>query len=490
MSHIFNILQNKTEFGKLNENDKNIQTSTQKITVNPLISNNINITKNTNTNISQSREKFSKIKISEIKNEIKTNKIRVMLCGTYPIGQSNGYSRVVYYISKYLGLKDDIQLTIYGFQNYKQTASNRNDIPSSVILHDALETENPRRNGFGDKEIVDYIRKNPQDIVIIFNDMVITSSITKTIVEQMTQFERQQFKLISYMDQVYPYQKPEYINLLNNFFDGVIAFTPYWKTVVRELGLKKEIPCYFFPHGFDSSLYFPIDKKICRLYFNIPENAFVILNLNRNQPRKRLDHTIMAYVNVVERHIKLNNKDKKPIKLMIGTTIKGYWNLTDIYKNELRRRNIPEEIGMQYLSTIPKPQQLSDRDINILYNACDIGLNTCEGEGFGLCQFEHLAIGAPQVAADIGGFKEFLNKNNSILVKPKWNYYIDNVRDGIGGLAEVSDPNDFADAIWKYYTNPDLLEKHGKTGRKEITENYEWSMMVNILHQIIHKVKN
>ena len=155
----------------------------------------------------------------------------------------------------------------------------------------------------------------------------------------------------------------------------------------------------------------------------------------------------------------------------------------------MRRRNIPEDIGMKYLSTIPKPQQLSDRDINILYNACDIGLNTCEGEGFGLCQFEHLAIGCPQVAANIGGFKEFLNNNNSILVEPKWNYYIDNVRDGIGGMAEVSDPNDFADAIWKYYTNPDLIEKHGKTGKKEITENYDWGIMVNILHQIIHKIK-
>ena len=29
------------------------------------------------------------------------NKKRVMLCGTYPIGTSNGYSKVVYYISKY-----------------------------------------------------------------------------------------------------------------------------------------------------------------------------------------------------------------------------------------------------------------------------------------------------------------------------------------------------------------------------------------------------
>ena len=129
----------------------------------------------------------------------KSNKKRVMLCGTYPIGQSNGYSRVVYYISKFIGLKaaDDIQLTIYGFQNFKQTAGTRTDIPSNVILHDAMATEEPKRGGFGEKEIGGYLKNNPQDIVIIFNDMVITSACVETIVNELTPIERKSFKLYS-----------------------------------------------------------------------------------------------------------------------------------------------------------------------------------------------------------------------------------------------------------------------------------------------------
>jgi hypothetical protein len=80
----------------------------------------------------------------------KNGKKRIMLCGTYPIGASNGYSKVVYYISKYLGIYDDIELTIYGFQNINCADSSaiRDDIPSSVKIHDAMKTENPRRNGF------------------------------------------------------------------------------------------------------------------------------------------------------------------------------------------------------------------------------------------------------------------------------------------------------------------------------------------------------
>jgi glycosyltransferase involved in cell wall biosynthesis len=437
-------------------------------------------------------ETFGKVVVEEKKD----TRTRVLFCGTYPIGQSNGYSRVVYYIAKYLGLKEDINLTIYGFQNYNQTAGSslRNDIPKSVKLHDAMATENPKRNGFGDKEIGQYLKSNPQDIVIIFNDMVITSALTQTIMTELTPQERKRFKLISYMDQVYPHQKKQYIELLNTYFDGVIAFTPYWESVVRNLGLEKRIPTYFFPHGFDNKLYFPIPKSISRMFYEIPEDAFCVLNLNRNQPRKRWDHTIMVWVRFLKKYLDLkksnsSNKKLRIPKLVIATVSQGFWDLIEIYENELRKIGVTLEEGRQYIHEVARPQQMSDRDINILYNCCDIGINTCEGEGFGLCQFEHAAVGCPQVCQNIGGFKEYLNSKNSTLIEPKWNYYIDNQRDGIGGYAEVGDIADYVEAIWKYYTNPSLVAKHGSTARKEILQNYRWQTMVDHFHRIINQIK-
>jgi len=430
-----------------------------------------------------------------------SGKLRVLLCGTYPIGQSNGYSRVMYYISKYLGRKDDLALTIYGFQNYKQTAGSqaRNDIPSSVMLHDALAHEEPKRHGFGEKEIGAYLRANPQDIVVIFNDMVITSSLTQNIVETLTPEERRQFKLLSYMDQVYPYQKRAYLDILNTYFDGVIAFTPYWQGVVRSLGLKESIPTYFFPHGFDSKLYFPVARKVARVYHSLPQNAFIVLNLNRNQPRKRWDLTIIAFAQVVKKYLDTEGNGtaggadgagRRPIRLLVGTAMNGFWDLMEVYEYELKRLGVSMEVGKQFLLPLANAQQLSDMDINLLYNACDIGLNTCEGEGFGLCQFEHAAIGCPQVAPNIGGFKEFLIDGvNSTLVPAKWRYHIDKQRDGIGGVAEVCDPMDVADAIWKYYTNPKLVLKHGNAARKHILTHYPWEPIVDIMYRILKKNK-
>ena len=40
---------------------------------------------------------------------------------------------------------------------------------------------------------------------------------------------------------------------------------------------------------------------------------------------------------------------------------------------------------------------LAPDELNVLYNACDVGLNTSEGEGFGLIALEHAAAGAAQV---------------------------------------------------------------------------------------------
>jgi len=429
------------------------------------------------------------------------NKTRVMLCGTYPIGTSNGYSKVVYYISKYLGIYDDIELTIYGFQNFSNTndINIRNDIPKTVILHDAMANENPKRKGFGELEIGDYIKKNPQDIIIIFNDNMITTAITNNIIKDCKD-ARNKFKLVSYMDQVYPYQKKTYIDFLNKHFDAIIAFTPYWKDIVYKLGINKDKPVYVFPHGFDTTMYYPIPKYISRIYFNYNFDDFMVLNLNRNQPRKCWDHTMIAWVEFVEMHykanilndtsIQTNEHTKRPVKLIVGTDIDAYWNLWDVMENEVKFRNIPLDYVKNTIIEVPTPQQLSDKEINILYNCCDVGCNNCNGGGYELTIFECLGLGKPQVSSFVGGIKEYLNKDNSTPVEPKIYHYLDNKSNGIGGKAELTDPHDFALGFWKYFHDPELAEKHGKNGRENILINYRWETLVeyfykNVLNDII-----
>jgi glycosyltransferase involved in cell wall biosynthesis len=74
---------------------------------------------------------------------------------------------------------------------------------------------------------------------------------------------------------------------------------------------------------------------------------------------------------------------------------------------------------------------------------------------------------------------------NSIKYKPKVNIYLDCKNNNIGGVAELCDPHDFAEAFWKYYSNPELMNKHGYKGRQHILTNYRWETMVKYLYNKI-----
>jgi len=426
-------------------------------------------------------------------------KKRIMLCGTYPIGTSNGYSKVVYYISKYLGEYDDIELTVYGFQNFAHTsgANIRNDIPSRVKVHDAYATENPKRNGFGELEISKFIKENPQDVIIIFNDNVITSAITNNIINDCGS-ERKNFRLVSYMDQVYAYQKKAYIDLLNKHFDGIIAFTPYWAGVARKIGIRPSMPMYVFPHGFDEKLYYPVPTKLARMYFGYDHsgNDFMVLNLNRNQPRKSYSTCMIAWVMFVERHyqinikgikgdFKINKHTKRPIKFIVGTQMNGYWDLWDLMENECKFRDVPYEYVKATILPVSNPQSCSDRDINLLYNAADVGVNSSLGAGYELCTSEHLGVGKPQVASFIGGIKEYLTEQNSTPVYPIMHSYGDNKSTGICTKDEFTNPTDYMEAWWKYFSNPELAEKHGRKGRIDTLTHYRWETMVEYFYKTI-----
>ena len=128
---------------------------------------------------------------------------------------------------------------------------------------------------------------------------------------------------------------------------------------------------------------------------------------------------------------------------------------------------------------------MSDRDINILYNTSDVGLNSCDCEGFGLTIFEGLGLGRPQVAAYSGGMKEFLNEQNSTPIQPLFHKYGDNKSNGIGTKCELTNPHDYAEAFWKYLSNPELAEKHGRRGRENILTNYRWETLVDYFHKTI-----
>jgi D-inositol-3-phosphate glycosyltransferase len=53
-----------------------------------------------------------------------------------------------------------------------------------------------------------------------------------------------------------------------------------------------------------------------------------------------------------------------------------------------------------------RPGVISDEELNRLYNACAVGINTAAGEGFGLVSFEHAATAVPQIVPNQAALAE------------------------------------------------------------------------------------
>lgn len=141
------------------------------------------------------------------------------------------------------------------------------------------------------------------------------------------------------------------------------------------------------PHGVDVSAFAPMDEEArrnarARLLPHVPADAYVVLNANRPVARKRIDLTIAGFARFAR---------EAP---------DAYLHLHHAHRNERERAQIEawaEASGVADRISLSEPGPLPEADFVGLYHACDVGLNTSDGEGWGLVPFEHAATGAAQV---------------------------------------------------------------------------------------------
>jgi len=391
-----------------------------------------------------------------------------MLVGTH-CHQFTGYSKVTWGIVQQLAKQSWMQVTHFGFQKFHQIPANYRPYPSNVEAIDAaaLEKAGPQTQqgqGFGFSQLPDIIRKKQPNVVMIYNDM---SVVAKFLEEIRKSGIPRTFKIWIYCDQVYTIQLQGYLDILNRDADLIFTFTNFWKKCLKEQGITR--PLDIILHGFDCNQFFPIPKEMARKQVGIPNDVFMFLNLNRNQPRKRYDLLIMAFVELVVKY------PTKPLFLMCicDKGEKGGWWLFEIFQRELKLRNVAIEMFGNRLMISTQDMSFSDQDINMFYNMADVGISTSEGEGFGLCQFEQMGVGVPQVVPDIGGYKEFCNTENTSMVKPKFRYYLPTVFSPVGGEAFACDPHDICVAMEEYVNDSEKRTTHGKKARETVLK-YTW----------------
>ena len=399
-------------------------------------------------------------------------KLKFLLVSTH-CHQYTGYSKVSYGILRQLAKLPWLAVTHFGFQKFpqQQFADGYRPYPAGVEVIDAAAGEEPFEQGFGFKQLPDVIKKVQPDIVMIYNDM---SVVGKFIIEMDKAGVSGSTKTWVYCDQVYTTQLQGYLDMLNLKAERIFTFTSGWKQCLKDQGVNRPIDVLL--HGFEADLYKPLPRNEIRKNLKIPEEAFVYLNVNRNQPRKRYDILVMAFVELVVKY------PTKPIFMMCicDKGEKGGWWLFELYQRELKLRGVPIDQFGGRLMISSQDMVFKDEDINVFYNCADVGVNSADGEGWGLCNFEQMGVGVPQVVPNLGGFKEFCNKDNSSLVEATQKYYLPMVYSPVGGEAWAMEPHNLCLGMEEYLLDSSKREAHGVAARKTVL-GYTWERAVEPL---------
>lgn len=392
-----------------------------------------------------------------------TNKKLKLMIVTTHFNQVNGYSKVVWNMIQHLATQPWISLVLFGTQKMVNADLGR-AVPSSVKVIDGTALEKEKQTGFAFNELPATIQQEQPDIVLLYNDLAVIGTYIEAIRKSN---ERRNYKIWAYVDLTYVAPPQAMIDVLNRDVERVFCFTSKWKDVLKSQGITR--PVDVMTHGVDTQLFRTIPKDVARQQLGLPKDVFLFTSFNKNIPRKRLDLLVIAFAKLIVRF------PTKNIFMLIvadkGET--GGYSLFDIFGRELKLHNGSVDMFGNRLLITSSATCYRDEDMNMLYNCGDVGISCAEGEGFGLCTFEQMALGVPQIVPDINGYNEYCMSENSLMIKPAFKCYLPQHNNAVTGEAQLVNPEDVSKAMERYVFDDDLRRLHGRLGKEKVV-SYTW----------------
>lgn len=340
----------------------------------------------------------------------------------------------------------------------------------------------------GVNRIAELVQKIQPDVVFMVNDLWIIGDYLDALAKTPTRARTLAYVPIDAAP--VPQAMAERIARL----DRLIVYTDFAAEVIRRATLdleeKPQIdlpPIDIIPHGVDTDIFhplFPISEgrrggrravKIALLPDDRAfQESFIILNANRNQPRKRIDATIEGFARFAA-----DKPENVKLYLHMGNLDQG-WNVQELAK----RHGILRRLIMSHADE--GPPNLTVAQLNQMYNACDVGLNTAEGEGWGLPAFEHAATGAAQVLPAHPNLASLWNDSAELI---EVHHLVTNP--GTMSDAQLVSPVAVAAALERLYADPDLLHQKSMAAYRTATDpRLSWDGITtrfrNILLDLCH----
>jgi glycosyltransferase involved in cell wall biosynthesis len=218
------------------------------------------------------------------------------------------------------------------------------------------------------------------------------------------------------------------------------------------------------PLGVDLEAFQPGSTSEARRRLQLPkdvEAGFIVLNVNRNQHRKRLDLSIIAFAKWVKDYyiddafLYLHAMEGSTIQLDVD----GLTQYCGIPKRVVHAEPVDVYQGASHAYLLATIQ------------ASDVGLSTSLGEGWGLTTMESMACGKANIATEYSAIPEWAG-NTVKLVPVASEGVMPDVYGQLGGTPNV---NDIVGALHELYTNRTSRGVLAHRGLQRVSEpQFRW----------------
>ena len=179
-----------------------------------------------------------------------------------------------------------------------------------------------------------------------------------------------------------------------------LAYSEWARTLMK----KDDIEAQALPHGIDTSIWYPRDRKLARKKVQglgmtrLGDNSLLVGVVATNQPRK---DWALAFATCAE----LLKQGQDVLVWCHTDTLRSHWDIVSLV----------QDFGLLNRVMVTHPP-VNDEDMAQLYSACDATLGIGLGEGWGFPLAESLACGTPVIHGNYGGGTDFIPKQ--LLVEP------------------------------------------------------------------------
>tara|TARA_B100000242_G_scaffold164107_1_gene117274 strand:+ start:58 stop:1191 length:1134 start_codon:yes stop_codon:yes gene_type:complete len=229
---------------------------------------------------------------------------------------------------------------------------------------------------------------------------------------------------------------------------------------------------YIIPHGVDVKSFFPVSsqQKInFKKNLSINEEDFIISNVGGMTNNKGIDYLLVAFSILKQKY--------KNIKLILKDQSNLYKIKGNIHLEQMKKTKYSKYLDDRVLKDILFiSENLSIKDLNLLYNITNCYVSPYRAEGFNLPPLEATACGTPIVVTKGGSTDEYyhptlglqidseIKKTEKIFfLKPK----IDSLIQCISMIIE--NPFDYC----------------GEEGIKFVSKNFSWEKVTNDLYNLM-----